>query len=179
MTLEAPKKSIYTGSSGKQKSPRLVKTAVLLVCFILILTVCGLIIENTFIGLFIAIIQLMVIFAYAKLSLFSVFPALLTFCLFQEYAAVNGWKVYGLLGAGYVPIYFGELKTCTYVLNLIILYLILFTNCLNNEQELLKTSFRISPEASLIFLTLALTVTLLIFPSFPNLATFSPGNPFK
>lgn len=148
---------------------------------VLATSVFGLIYQGVSVGLLVALFQLVFIFSCAKLSFFSFFPAIINFCLLQEYAAVKGWKVYGLLALGYVPLYFNELKICTYMINIVIIFFILFTNCLRNEETLLKIKYHINAEASLAFVVLAVVITILIFPNFPNLSNLSnagEGNRF-
>lgn len=154
------------------------KETIVSLTLISIATVCGLISNNTLLGLLIAIVQLIYIFLCAKLSLFSIFPALMTFCLFQEYAAVNGWEVYGLLAVGGVPWYFNELKFCVYTLNVIDIIFISTTSCLKNEQLMFKRKFKISPLISLFCLLFAIVLTILIFPTIPNLSSFTNDNRF-
>ena len=141
-------------------------------------SVFGLIYQGVTVGLLVALVQLVFIFACAKFSFFSFFPAIINFCLFQEYAAVKGWKVYGLLALGNVPLYFNELKICTYMTNMVIMIFILFTNCLRNEETLLKIKYHINAIASLTFVVLAVVVTILIFPNLPNLSNAGGGNRF-
>lgn len=167
-----------TGLNSAFWSIRVERTTLIALCIVLFATVFGLFSEDASIGFLAAVMQLALIFTCAKLSLFSIFPALVTFCLFQELAALSGWEVYGLLGVGGVPLYFDELKVCTYALNLIVLYFLLFTNCLENERALLGAKFEISPEVSSALLFMALCITLLIFPSLPSLSAFSSGRRF-
>lgn len=147
-------------------------------CLLLVATLWGFITDDVLVGMLVAIAQIALICAYAKLSFFSIFPALLTFCLFQEYAAVTGIEVYGALGLGTVPYYFGELKACVYALNLYAILFVLFTPVLEKERELLRTRFAVSDRASTLFILMAVAITLLIFPSLPNFSSFGTGNRF-
>lgn len=141
-------------------------------------TLWGFVADNPLTGMLVAAAQIIFIFAHAKLSFFSIFPALLTFCLFQEYAAVSGIEVYGVLGLGVVPCYFSELKVCVYIFNLSAALLVLFTGVLGKERELLRTRFRVSDRASILFILMAVVITLLLFPNLPSFASFSSDNRF-
>lgn len=167
------------GSARGLKNIRVSRGALLTLCFLLIATLWGLVTDDAFVGMLIAIIQVVFIFVHAKLSFFSFFPTLLTFCLFQEYAAVSGIEVYGVLGLGAVPYYFDELKVCVYAFNLIAMMFVLFTGVREREIELLKTRFAVNDRAAILFILIAVIITMLIFPSFPNFSSFSSGNRYN
>lgn len=174
-TRRIAKKQGATRIYMKKVSP----VALLALCFLLFATLLGFATDDALVGMLVATAQIACIFAYAKLSFFSVFSALLTFCLFQEYAAVSGFQVNGVLGLGVVPYYFNELKVCVYTFNLLTMLLILFTEVLEREHELLRTRFVVSDRASILFIVMAVAITLLVFPSLPSFLSFSSGNRFS
>lgn len=155
---------------------RLSRGALIDLCILFIVTLLGFVTDDPLVGMLVAIAQAILLFAHAKLSFFSIFPALLTFCLFQEYAAISGFEVYGVLELGVVPYYFSELKFCVYSFNLFAMLIVLFTGVLDKERELLRIRFGVSDRASILFILLAVAITLLIFPSLPSFSSFGSGN---
>lgn len=158
---------------------RLSRGALIDLCILFIVTLLGFVTDDALVGMLVAIAQAILLFVHAKLSFFSIFPALLTFCLFQEYAAISGFEVYGVLDLGVVPYYFSELKFCVYSFNLFAMLIVLFTGVLDKERELLRIRFGVSDRASILFVTLAVIITVLIFPSLPNFSSFDSGNRFS
>ena len=64
------------------------------------------------------------------------------------------------------------------MINIVIIFFVMFTNCLRNEEILLKIKYHINAKASLIFVVLAVVITILIFPNWPNLSNAGEGNRF-
>lgn len=150
-------------------------------CYFVIslITLIGFVCNNETLQLFIALIQLVAVILRARISLFSILTGLLNFCLLQQYAAYTGWKVYGLLSISTTPIYYNELCICIYCFNLLMLFFILFTDIIKNEEKLFSVEIEFEKFLSLLLLIFALAITILIFPSLPTLINFASGSRFR
>lgn len=142
---------------------------------------CGLgvlFINDPTVCLAIALIQTIMIFKKAKISLFSILAFLLNFCLIQEYGAYVGWDVYGLLAFKQVPIYFYEMFICVFSFNLILYCVLSISNCLENEGKLFTLNVDAGFQISVLLIIAAVGITFLMFPTIPSLGTFVLTNRF-
>lgn len=128
-------------------------------------------------AMLISIVQTIVIIRKAKFSFFSIFVFLINFCLLQEFFAYSGFSVYGILGSGWIDIYFYELCSCSYMLNVIVFVIITMTNVIENEKSLYTFRFDFSKNTITIITVIALIITVLIFPTLPG--NFSTTNRFS
>lgn len=123
---------------------------------------CGLgvlFINDPTVCLAIALIQTIMIFKKAKISLFSILAFLLNFCLIQEYGAYVGWDVYGLLAFKQVPIYFYEMFICVFSFNLILYCVLSISNCLENEGKLFTLNVDAGFQISVLLIIAAVGIT--------------------
>lgn len=104
----------------------------------------------------------------AKYSFISVFAFLVNYCFLMEYFAYSRRYVYGILGLGYVDIYYFEMFLCCSILNLVVLLFIDRLDIAGREREIYKTGFRMAVGATKMYCALAVGITLLIFPSLPG-----------
>ena len=142
---------------------------------------CGLgvlFINDPTVCLAIALIQTIMIFKKAKISLFSILAFLLNFCLIQEYGAYVGWDVYGLLAFKQVPIYFYEMFICVFSFNLILYCVLSISNCLENEGKLFTLNVDAGFQISVLLIIAAVGITFLMFPTIPSLGAFVLTNRF-
>lgn len=145
------------------------KEDILLFIASVLLGVMALFSSNSSLCLIVAVIQMILIFKKATISFFSIIAVPINFCLYQEYVAYNGGEVYGLLNFKNVPIYYFELFICVFSFNLIIYLFIYFSKCLEWEKRLFSFSTGVNYTLSVILCMCAVVITLLIFPSVPNL----------
>lgn len=111
-----------------------------------------------------AAIQVIMVCWKAGLSFMSAFCFIVNYSLLPQYIAYTGGNVYGLLGLGYIKIYFFELCYCCYALNTVIYAFIVFTSFIQNERKVFKKDYNFSYTTVILLSITAILLTLLIFP---------------
>lgn len=119
-------------------------------------------------ALILIILETAVIVKKAGFSFFSVFSILINYCFIMEYLVFHDQYVYGLLGLGYVKVYYFEMFLCCSLFNLILIFFIDVWKISQMEKDFYQTEFCISSNATRIYCIIAIAITVLIFPSIPG-----------
>lgn len=134
---------------------------------LLITVLFGCVTKSAAICLGCAVIQVIMVCWKAGLSFLSAFCFIINYCLLPQYIAYTGGNVFGLLGLGYIKIYFFELCYCCYALNTVIFSFIVFTSFIRNERKVFKKNYSFSHTTVILLSIAAVLLTLLIFPDIP------------
>ncbi|MCI9572762.1 MAG: hypothetical protein HFH97_09160 [Lachnospiraceae bacterium] len=153
------------------------KKSILSLGIFVFLPVVGCFIKNPGLGTICCLMELGYIVFKARFSIVSVFSTLLNYCMIMEYLAYEKLYVYGLLNLKVVTVYYWEFVSCCFIFNILTIILISTTNFLNDEKQLYNLNFNISGSLTTILLSVAILLTLMIFPSMPG--TISDSNRFS
>ncbi len=106
----------------------------------------------------------------ARYSFFSAISFILVFSLFQTLVQSLTGNARGMIynAIRRIPLYEGIHGLCTISFLLTLLFFILFTNLITNEKNIYQTEIIMTNATALIFIIVAVTIIILMFPSFPD-----------